>query len=228
MVLPAYFMLALFPEIARLTGQRERVDAIVSAALSVMEVIALPAVLLVAVFADDVIRVIADQDYADAAWVLRILTFALGISYLNGVYGHALPALGRQNRLFRLSLVVLACNLAINLALIPPFGVVGAAVAVVISEVIAFVFVRRLYGEVGTAPTPKVDPRILLAGAVMVIAVMPALLLPNTLGGALLTVALGGALGMLVYAGVLIALRAVPQAIAVHLPPRVLQLGRSS
>lgn len=228
MVLPSYFMLALFPEIARLTGQRERVDGIVSAALSVMEVIALPAVLLVAVFADDVIRVIAGQDFADAAWVLRILTLALGISYLNGVYGHALPALGRQNRLFVLSLTVLVCNLAINLALIPPFGVVGAAVAVVISEVIAFVFVRRLYGEVGTAPRPTVDLRMLLAGAVMVVAVTPALLLPDTFGGALVAVALGGTVGMLVYVAVLIGLKAVPQAIAVHLPSRVLQLGRSS
>ena len=46
MVLPAYFMFALFPEIARLTGQRERVDGIVSAALSVMEALALPVVLM--------------------------------------------------------------------------------------------------------------------------------------------------------------------------------------
>ena len=33
------------------------------------------------------IEVIGDEGFADAAWVLRILTVALGISYLNGVYG---------------------------------------------------------------------------------------------------------------------------------------------
>ena len=53
------------------------------------------------------IEVIAGAEYADAAWVLRILTLALGISYLNGVYGHALIALGRQNQLFRWSVVIL-------------------------------------------------------------------------------------------------------------------------
>jgi O-antigen/teichoic acid export membrane protein len=228
MVLPAYFMLALFPEIARLTGQRERVDAIVRAALSVMEALALPLVLVFAVFADDVIRVIADQDFADAAWVLRILTLALGVSYLNGVYGNALPALGRQNQLFRWSLVVLACNLVVNVALIPPFGVIGAAVAVVLSELVGFAVVRHLYGQVGAAPWPRLDPRMLLAGALMVAAMAPALLLPGGFTGSLVTVAVGSGVGALVYAAALIALRAVPEAIAGYVPARVLRFGRST
>jgi O-antigen/teichoic acid export membrane protein len=221
MVLPAYFMIALFPEIARLTGQRERVDGIVAAALSVMEAVALPVVLITAVFAADVIEVIAGAQYADAAWVLRILTLGLGISYLNGVYGSALTALGRQNQLFRWSLVILACNLAINMVLIPPFGVVGAAVAVVISELLAFVVVRRLYAQVGTAPPLTVNVRMLLAGAAMVVAAAPALLLPGDLTGSLLAVVGGTA------AGVLVALHAVPPAVVAHVPPRILRFGRN-
>jgi O-antigen/teichoic acid export membrane protein len=227
MVLPSYFMLALFPEIARLTGQRERVDAIVAAALSVMEAVALPVVLITAVFAADVIEVIAGAEYADAEWVLRILTLGLGISYLNGVYGSALTALGRQNQLFRWSLVILVCNLAINLALIPPFGVVGAGVAVVISELLAFVVVRRLYTQVGTAPPLVVNVRMLLAGAAMVIAAAPALLLPGGLAGSLAAVVVGATSGALVYAAALIALRAVPAAVAAHVPPRILRFGRT-
>jgi O-antigen/teichoic acid export membrane protein len=227
MVLPAYFMLALFPEIARLTGQRDRVDGLVSAALGVMEAIALPIVLLFAVFAEDVIRVIAGEDFSDAAWVLRILTLAIGISYLSGVYGNALPALGRQNQLFRWSLVVLAVNLIINLALIPPFGVVGAAVAVVLSELVGFAVVRHLYSQVGSGLWPSLQPRMLLAGAVMVAVMAPLLLLPDGFAGSLAAVAAGGVLGGLFYAGALIALRAVPAAIVPYVPPRVLRFGRS-
>jgi O-antigen/teichoic acid export membrane protein len=228
MVLPAYFMLALFPEIARLTGQRERVDGIVTAALGVMEAIALPMVLVFAVFAQDVIRVIAGEEFSDAAWVLRILTLALGVSYLNGVYGNALPALGRQNQLFRWSLVVLGANLIVNLALIPPFGVVGAAVAVVLSELVGFAVVRYLYGQVGSAPWPSLDPRMLLAGALMAAAMAPLLLVPNGFAGSLVAVSVGAALGGLVYAAALIAFRAVPAAIVPYLPARVLRLGRST
>jgi len=227
MVLPAYFMLALFPEIARLTGQRERVDGIVAAALSVMEAVALPAVLITALFAGDVIEVIAGAEYEDAAWVLRILTLGLGISYLNGVYGNALTALGRQNQLFRWSLVILAGNLILNLALIPPFGVVGAGVAVVISEVLGFVVVRRLYTQVGSAPPPTVSVRMLLAGALMVLTAAPALLLPDGLTGSLVTIVGGTTLGVLVYAAALVALQAVPAAVAAHVPPRILRFGRN-
>ena len=154
MVLPSYFMFALFPEIARLAEHRDRVDGIVRSALVAMETVALPLVVLFFVLADDVIRVIGDTQYEEAGWVLRILMLALAISYLSGVYGHALPALGLQNRLFKWSLVILGVNLVINLALIPPFGAVGAAVAVVLSEVVGFVVVRHLYSEVGTPPRP--------------------------------------------------------------------------
>ncbi len=138
MVFPMYFMLALFPEIARLSADRARVDAIVVAALAAMEVIALPLVALGIVFADDIVTVIGGTDFADAASVLRILMLALGLSYVNGVYGNALLALGRQDAFFRWSLVILGFNLVANLVLIPPFGVEGAAVAVVLSEALAF------------------------------------------------------------------------------------------
>ena len=227
MVLPAYFMFALFPEIARLAGDRDRVDGIVRAALLAMEAVALPLVVLFFVLADDIIRVIGDRDFAEAGWVLRILVLAIAVSYLNGVYGHALPALGLQNRLFRWSLVILGVNLAINLALIPTFNVLGAAVAVVLSELVAFWVVRHLYGTVGTPPRLRVEPRMLLAGGLMAAAVAPVLLLPDDLAASLLALGIGGVVGLVAYSLALIALRAVPEPIAARLPPRVLSLGRN-
>jgi O-antigen/teichoic acid export membrane protein len=227
MVLPSYFMLALFPEIARIAEQRERVDGIVRAALQAMEALALPLVVLFFVLAGDVIRVIGGGAYADAAWVLRILVLALGVSYLSGVYGHALPALGLQNLLFRWSLVILAVNLAVNLALIPPFGVEGAAVAVVISELVAFAAVRRLYAKAGTSPRPRIPLRMLLAAVLMAAAVAPVLLLPDGLVATLLALGLGGVIGATVYSLALILLRSVPEPIAAHMPRRVLSFGRN-
>jgi O-antigen/teichoic acid export membrane protein len=227
MVLPSYFMFALFPEIARLAGERERVDGIVRAALATMEALALPLVLFFFVFAGDVVRLIGGGAYADAAWVVRILMLALAISYLSGVYGHALPALGLQNMLFRWSLVVLGVNLAVNLALIPSFDVIGAAMAVVISEAVAFAVVRHLYSRAGTPPKPRVNPRMMLAGALMVAAVAPMLLFGDDAGTTLAALALGSVVGSAVYVLALLALHAVPEPIAVHLPRRILTLGKT-
>jgi O-antigen/teichoic acid export membrane protein len=123
---------------------------------------------------------------------------------------------------------VLGANLVVNLGLIPPFGVVGAAIAVVLSELLGFAVVRHLYGQVGRAPWPSFDPRMLLAGLLMAAAMAPLLLLPGGFTGSLVAVAVGGALGGLVYAAALIALGAVPAAIVPYLPPRVLRFGRST
>jgi O-antigen/teichoic acid export membrane protein len=227
-VLPAYFMFALFPEIARLTSDRARVDGIVVAALEAMQVLAIPLVGLGIVFADDIVAVIGGAEFEDSDWVLRILMLALGISYLSGVFGNALVAIGRQNALFKWSLVVLGANLVANLALIPPYGAIGASIAVVASEALAFFVVRALYGAGGLTPRVVPDPRILLAGAAMVAVVALKFLLPDGALGALPTVLLGGALGLVVYGVAMAVLGAVPEAIAAQLPRRLSSLGRSS
>lgn len=68
---------------------------------------------------------------------------------------------------------------------------------------------------------------MLLAGALMAAAVAPVLLLPDGFVGTLAALVLGGVIGSVVYVVALLALRAVPEPIAVHLPPRVLSLGRN-
>ena len=201
MVLPAYFMLALFPEIARLTEDRARVDGIVTAALARDGgVRAAACVVLGIVFADDIVAVIGGDAFADAAWVLRILMLALGISYVNGVYGNALLAIGRQDALFKWSLVILGFNLAANLALIPPFGVVGASIAVVLSEALAFLAVRRLYGSGRPRAADPARPSY-PAGrrVVMVAASRRSSCCPRGPSGRCVTVVVGSALGLAVY-----------------------------
>ena len=136
MVLPSYVMLALFPTIARSENDRPRLAATIGTALAGLEPAALGMAGLVAIFSREIVVILGGQKYAAAAPALAILAVALAISYLSGVYGNALMALGRQRTLLWLSLGPLAANLVVNLALIPPLGVNGAAVALVVSEVI--------------------------------------------------------------------------------------------
>ena len=182
-----------------------------------MEAFALPVVVVTAVFADEIVRVIGGPGFADAAPVLQLI-LAIGVSYLNGVYGNALVALGRQSALLRLSVIVLAANLAINLVLIPPLGAKGAAIAVVATEVLAFFAVRRLYGRhAGALPSPP-HGRILLAG----LGLLAAVAIRALAGGLpdLLLIAVGGAAALAAYGTLLVSLRAVPEPIAALLAPR--------
>jgi O-antigen/teichoic acid export membrane protein len=98
-VLPSYVMLALFPAITRREGDQERLSTTVGAALGGLEAIALPITALLAIFAPEIVVVLGGHKYVRAAPVLAILALALGLSYLNGVFGSALLALGQQRRL---------------------------------------------------------------------------------------------------------------------------------
>jgi O-antigen/teichoic acid export membrane protein len=217
MVLPGYVMLGLFPEIARSGTDPGRLSSLVGAAVAAMEVIALALVVTTIAFADEVVQVIGGGGFEDAAPVLRILMIAVGLSYLNGVYGNALVALGRQGALLRVTAAVLVVNIAVNLALIPPFGVEGAAVAVVISEVVGLYVIRRLYIGVASAPPPAPHLRIAAAGAITGALLVLKLLLPDDLPAAAVAI-VGGLLAMAVYGALALALRAVPEPLAARLP----------
>jgi O-antigen/teichoic acid export membrane protein len=227
-VLPSYFMTALFPEIARMEPHSERLGSVIGQALAVMELIALPVVVLTVVFADEIVQVVGGDQFGDASHALRLLTIGVGVSFLNGVYGNALVALGRQKQLLWLSMAVLVFNVALNLVLIPPFGVDGAATAVAASEVLAYFVVRGLFGRVATTPRRTGRLRVLLAAAGMAVAVPIELALTSAGAGALVVALVGGVAGLVAYIALLIALGAVPAPIEDHiLSPLRARLRRS-
>lgn len=217
MVLPGYVMLALFPEIARSQDDRARLGYTVGAALGVLEALSLPAVALLATFSSEIVVLLGTHAYDASGPVLAILALALGLSYLNGVYGNALVALGRQRFVFWLALPTLVINLIANLLLIPPYGAAGAAWAVVISEVIALAIVRA--GYVRVAGRPPAPPHLRILGAGTVLGALAAIkfgLSPQI--GDLALVLGGGALGLVLYAALILLLRALPESVLVRIP----------
>jgi O-antigen/teichoic acid export membrane protein len=217
MVLPTYVMLALFPSLARSEGDHPRLASTVGAALGGLEAIALPMAALLAIFSPEIVVLLGGHKYADAAPVLAILAVALGISYLNGVFGNALVALGHQRRLLWLTMATLAINLIVNLALIPPWGPVGAATAVVVSEIVALAVVRGFYVRTVGPPSSPPHSRIAIAGSTLGLLAAAKFALP--LGSKpLLVVGVGGLLGVLIYSAALLRLGALPECLTNRLP----------
>jgi O-antigen/teichoic acid export membrane protein len=217
MVLPGYVMLALFPMIARNEDDHGRLAAFIGTALAGLEAIALPVAAMVAIFSPQLMVLLGGPKYAAAAPVLAILAVALGLSYVAGVFGNALMALGRQRTLFWLGIGPLAVNLVANLALIPPLGTNGAAIAVVASEVVGLLLVRGFYVRVAGPPVPPPHLKILLAGSGLAVLAAVKFALPLS-GRPLLTLVVGGLLGTLVYSALLLRLGALPEPIMDRLP----------
>ena len=86
-----------------------------------------------------IVRILADSDYFDSYEVIGPL--ALGAA-LYGVYLALVVILGRTGRTdlsFPVTVVATVANVILNLALVPPYGIVGAGVALVASYAIVVV-----------------------------------------------------------------------------------------
>jgi len=88
-----------------------------------------PLVLVIAFAAQDVMRVVFGAAYAAGATTLLILTIGQFANIATGGTGVILIMTGHQTTWLRLSMAILIANLALNLVLVPRWGMVGAAVA---------------------------------------------------------------------------------------------------
>jgi O-antigen/teichoic acid export membrane protein len=201
-VFPAVLMTSVFPLLSRyLKESAELASRTVDAAGDVLLVVGAPVAAGGLVVAPELVRLVGGDDFAEAADPLRILLVAGALAWVSGLFGYALIAAGRQSSALRLGLIALGLNLALNLALVPPFGVDAAAAVALASELVmvagGLVLVRR---HVGLTPRFRLAWRALLAAAVMaaVLAALPvealAIVLP---------------LGALLYAGALYAVGGV-------------------
>jgi O-antigen/teichoic acid export membrane protein len=208
-VLPGYVTLTLLPEFARLAEHKARLDEVIQKAFSVMQVAAFPILAGVAVFADEVVHVVAGPQYSEAALLLQLLSAGVALSYLASVCSQGLVALNYQRDLFLLAIYVLVINVVLNLLLIHLWGARGSAVAYTATEVAAIAFVMWRFSKVATAPRFERAPQTLLAAAAMAGAGLLVKLALDDVG-AVAVLLVGGPLAIVAYFAALYALKAVP------------------
>jgi O-antigen/teichoic acid export membrane protein len=116
------------PAFRRHVGQSARAIAMLSLLVAV---VGIPA-------ARWIIDLVYHEAYMDAVLPLQILFLALVITSQNWLLRLVLVAMNRQKAFMTIYLVGLAVRAGVNVALIGRFGIVGAAVATLVSEVFLF------------------------------------------------------------------------------------------
>lgn len=99
--------------------------------------ITLPIFLILFLFPEAVLNLFFGTAYVPAATALRILCLGFIISNLLGPNGIMLLAMGRPRFLMWVTLTTAILNVALNLFLIPPLGMVGAAIASAVTIILA-------------------------------------------------------------------------------------------
>jgi O-antigen/teichoic acid export membrane protein len=120
------------------------------------------------VLAPQIVDLAGGSGFADAAEPLQILLVAGALAWVNGVLGYALIAKGRQATAVWLNVTALVFNVALNLLLIPRYGIVVAAVVSVASELLilagSYPLMRRHFSFF---PWPRTLPAALVCAALM-------------------------------------------------------------
>ena len=165
-----FLVLALFPLLSAAAANRAwtALHRGLQRGMDVLVVVAVPLVVGTIAVAPALVPLVVGDRYEESVLPVRIVMPAAGLLFLTWLASYLLVAVGRQADVLRLNVGALVLNVALNVALIPPYGPVGAAAVKTASEAALlggtlFLVQRRT----GFVPSPAVPARALPAGAAM-------------------------------------------------------------
>lgn len=133
LVQPAYFFVAsIFP---LLSASLERKKLFFRSLIFILGVLIIVSPVL-SILAPWMIGVLGGSDFDPAVMVLRILIFAMIFAYVNHLFGFTLIAKRGQKSILLVGIVCLFFNVLANFVVIPRYGIVGAALVTVYTEML--------------------------------------------------------------------------------------------
>lgn len=148
-------------------GRRSAAGRIYREAMRTVHLVGLPVSLAIALSAEDIVDLAFGPAYHDAAAPLAVLGAGLWVLFVTQVQVVVITAGHRMALGLGLALVHLGLVVALDLALIPHLGPVGAAVAMVVSWVVMALTYDRFHRRTLGTPTPIPSARLVAAGAVL-------------------------------------------------------------
>lgn len=207
------FMGSLVPTLSR--SSQEDVPIVLQRAFYAMLVIGLPVAVGGVLLRHQIIELVAGSRYLDSAVPLAILLSSIVFTFLNNVYGYACVALNRVRVLILVQVPAVALNVALNLLLIPRYGIDAAAAATLVAEVVSFIATTLIFRAkmgIRISLRPAWKPAI---SAVVMIAVGLAASSVWSSRSAVTNILLGAAVLGMVYAVSLTIVKGIPADIAI-------------
>lgn len=137
--------LVISPQITRLyqSGDLERLQLMVTWSTRVVLATALPVAVMLGLFGKPILTFMFGESYADGHLALAILCFGQVVNVAMGSVINLLNMTGHEQETAKGVLVAAVSNILLNFALIPLFGIEGAASATAISLIMWNVLLHR-------------------------------------------------------------------------------------
>jgi O-antigen/teichoic acid export membrane protein len=137
LAMPVTYFRGLFPALSRAhTESHERFCDIVDRSLRLTSIFAVPIGVGGSLLAEPIISLLFGPDYRNSVRPLQVLSWSAVFVILRGTYRQALNATGNSRLDLRCAGTAAALNLGLNLLLIPRYGIIGAAAATLVSEIL--------------------------------------------------------------------------------------------
>ena len=121
-----------------------------------LSLITLPLFLIFFLYADTIVTYLFGQEYLLSANALRILSFGYMIHNISGPNSSALIGIGENRFIMYNSFAIAILNIILNIILIPPYGIEGAATASAIALfAINFIKCLKIYKKIGASPLSR-------------------------------------------------------------------------
>ncbi|NJN16879.1 MAG: flippase [Oscillochloris sp.] len=128
---------ALFPTLTRQAASDASVlPAVYGRALRYLLVLSLPIAIGGAALAHQIIPFLFGEGYAGGITALRLLIWVLPLMFITEFLGYIVVIAGREARVARAVVLSTSINVVFNIAAVPFFGIAGAAITTVITELI--------------------------------------------------------------------------------------------
>lgn len=168
------YTMSLIPALTALRGDTRATQHLVDDAMAQAAFGALPIALGGALVAAPLVTLLFGAAYAASVVPLVVLLLVIPVALLRNVLQAVLVAHERQDRLLHTVAWAAVANIALSLAVIPRWGVEGAAVATLLTEVVRTALAAHFAAQEGVRRTSILRLRnVLLATLVMCVVVWP-------------------------------------------------------
>jgi O-antigen/teichoic acid export membrane protein len=149
--IPSLICQAFFPKMSQYAiNDKKQCGKIILLLIRYIFLLVYPLLMLIFIIAPQIVGILYTKEFLSTIPVLRILVWVnlLNAGSYIGIY--SLNAAGHENRVVRILFIVLGLKFVISLILILHSGYMGAAVAALVSEIVAtFLLFSYLHHEIG-------------------------------------------------------------------------------
>lgn len=138
-------LVTVFPLMSRLhnSGKSETFNLMLEKLSFFTMLAGLPLAVYISLLAVPVSTLVFGSDFVQTAVALRIMIWYTVVAMIVNVFSRALTTQNRQQWLLVVRMIGLALNIALNIVLLPRLGIAGAAMAMIVTEMIVLELILR-------------------------------------------------------------------------------------